>query len=159
MQNYINPYYQNWGYPSHFVNAMQQQYNTPQQTQQVQQQTQQVVNAVIPVSAKEEATATPIDLINGTPTFFYNKGKNEIYLKQFDVKTGAAVLKTFIQLEGDSMPEKASKIDLDIDTYKKDINYLKSGIDSLHKMLAENDYEEEEEEEEEVIKPKKKGNK
>lgn len=152
MQNYpYNPYFPA-GYPSHYANALQQQYATQQQQQSQQQNT----NAVIPVSNKEEATATPVDLVNGTPTFFYNKGKNEIYVKQFDVQTGMATIKTFVKLEHDSKPENESKNNFDIETYKKDINYLKSGIDSLHKMLAENILEEETEE---YIKPKRKGSK
>ena len=140
MQNYPYNLYQNMQ-PSYY-NALQQQHI-------------QNGNMVIPVSNKEEATATPVDLVNGTPTFFYNKGKNEIYIKQFDVRSGAATVKTYIQLERDNKPDNESKNNFDINSLKKDMDYLKSGMDSLHKMFAENILEEESIEE--YSKPKRKG--
>ena len=148
MQNYPYNLYQNLQ-PSYYSNALQHQYQQPQQA------ASQNINTVIPVSNKEEAVATPVDLVNGTPTFFHNKGKNEIYIKQFDVQSGSATIKTYIQSEGDSKPESESKNNFDIKTYKKDIDYLKSGIDSLHKMLAESILEDEETED--YSKPKRKG--
>lgn len=145
MQNYPYNLYQNMQ-PSYYSNALQHQQTAAQN-----------INTVIPVSNKEEAVATPVDLVNGTPTFFYNKGKNEIYIKQFDVQSGSATIKTFIQSEHDSKPDNEGKNNFDINAYKKDMDYLKSGIDSLHKMFAENILEEEETEE--YTKPKRKGTK
>lgn len=138
MQNFpFNPYYQSSHSP-YFANAVQQTYGLQQPQQQAIQQTQPIQNGmnIIPVSAKEEATATPIDLVNGIPTFFYNKGQNEIYLKQFDVQTGTATLKTFIQTGHDSKPNVESKSDFDINTYQKDMDYLKAGIDGLYKIFS-----------------------
>ena len=44
-----------------------------------QQQTVQLGFKTLPVTNREEANATQVD-INGTPTFFYNQAKNEIYI-------------------------------------------------------------------------------
>lgn len=77
-QNYTYPYY----YP-------QRQDNYQQFTPQVQQGYR-----MIPVSDIAEANATTVDT-NGQPTFFYNKGKGEIYLKQFDINTGGAMFQRF----------------------------------------------------------------
>lgn len=152
MQNYgYNPYLPT-GYPTNYLNSYQYNTQQPQQTTQAQN-----ITRIIPVSTKEEAIATPIDLVNGTPTFFYNKGTNEIYLKQFDVQSGTSTLKTFTQSERDNKPNSESKSEFDINTYRKDINYLKSGIDSLHKILSHKEETElEEAEMEDYTKPKSK---
>ncbi len=94
----------NYGmYPSYYqpmLNAQQriQQYEqmmpqvAPQQQFVQQQTTTQTQNfSTIPVANIEEANAFRVDL-NGTPTFFYNANKNEIYLKRTNTQTGAADL-------------------------------------------------------------------
>lgn len=146
MQNYPYNLYQNMQ-PSYYSNALQHQQTAAQN-----------INTVIPVSNKEEAVATPVDLVNGTPTFFYNKGKNEIYIKQFDVQSGSATIKTYIQIEYDSKPDNENKNNFDINTYKKDMDYLKAAIDGLYKMFSSNE-ELPEEDIEEYTKPKRKGTK
>lgn len=62
--------------------------------QQFNQPVQQQGYRMIPVSDIAEANATTVDT-NGQPTFFYNKGKGEIYLKQFDINTGGAMFQRF----------------------------------------------------------------
>ena len=87
MPNALYPYQ-----TSPYMPVGQPLYNTQTQSPQ-----QTVLGRVIPVSAKEEATATPVDVVTGQPTFFYNKAKNEFYVKQCDVPTGTPIFKTFIQ--------------------------------------------------------------
>lgn len=142
--NYMgqNPFYQQYQmYPNHFVQAMQQTYGQPQQQQNQQQITTQppilqpqnnLNSRIIPVSNREEATGTPIDLVNGVPTFFYNKGKNEVYLKQFDVPSGTAVFKTYIETQKieDVVPPQEDN------NYQKELHYICEGIDNLHRMVA-----------------------
>lgn len=150
MMNYVNPYYQpqyqnNMAinpYPNHFVQAMQQNYGQPQQTQNQQQITTQPPimqpsasgSKIIPVSNREEATGTAVDLVNGTPSFFYNKSNGEIYLKQFDIPTGKGIFKTYIetQPEIEETPEQQP-----VHNYDKEINYLIHGMDNLHRMVAQ----------------------
>ena len=138
-----------------FVNAMQQAYNTqqvqqPQQTQQQVQQPQQaqqtittqppimqpqafIGSKIMPVTNKEEATVAPVDLVQGTPSFFFNKSNGEIYLKQFDVPTGTAIFKVYsetVQPE-EVKQEEAKQVD-----YTREFQYISEGIDNLHRMLA-----------------------
>ena len=144
------PYQQMNQYPNHFVNAMQQNYSLPQQPQmQSQQQTQQqtittqppimqpqasVGSKIIPVANKEEATGTAVDLVNGTPSFFYNKSNGEIYLKQFDIPTGKGIFKTYIETQPENETSKEQPV---IINYDKQINYLIQGMDNLHRMVAQ----------------------
>lgn len=158
MMNYNpmgNPYSMYNPHPNLFANTMQQMYgNAIPQPQQQTQQTQQSQNqqnistqppimqprinsTIIPISNKEEATATPVDLINGTPSFFYNKGKNEIYLKQFDVQNGNAIFKVYSEIQTSDEPITEEKSSLGINPYEQEFKRLNEGIDSLHRMIAQ----------------------
>jgi len=138
MQN--NPYYQ----PNAFAGALSQNYGN--YTQQPQQQAQNSFK-ILAVATKEEATGAPVDLVNGIPSFFFNKSNGEIYIKQFDIKTGTPIFKTFLEVK----QEENTK---DIPMYEKQLNYLCNGVDSLHKMIANLATSEENSEVE--TKPKKK---
>ena len=172
MMNYSlmgqNPYL----YPSYFANTMQQTYGNPvpqqQQQQQNQNNTQQqsistqppilqprINSYIIPISNKEEATAAQIDLINGTPSFFYNKGKNEIYLKQFDTQNGTAIFKTYGELQPTEEPLNNVSTQTDINRYDEELTYIKNGIDGLYRMLSDIQKQNEEDiEEEKKVKKK-----
>lgn len=117
-QNY--PYYQS----STFTNAMNQNYNQPMQ------QVQQQGYKMYPVSNIQEAKGAPIDLINGTPSFFLNLSTGEIYFKQFNSANGTNIFKTYAEIQ--PTEEKPQAIN-----YDKQLNYLCNGIDSLHKMIAD----------------------
>lgn len=150
--NYMqNPYYSqfqnslNNPYQPNFLNyQMQNPYAQIQNQQQQQQQQQQITtqppilqskginNEILSVANKEEAIGAPVDLIHGQPSFFYNKSNGEIYLKQFDVPTGAAIFKVFNETtnqEVDKLPKN--------EDYKKDLKYISEGIDNLHRMLSQ----------------------
>lgn len=129
----------NYGmYPSYYqplMNAQQriQQYDQqmmPQVQQPMQQPAQpQTVNYVaIPVANIEEANAYRVDL-NGTPTFFYNAGKNEIYLKRTNTQTGAADFFTFAKQEQPKTDEKSEKPILV--NYEQDFKALNDKIDGF----------------------------
>lgn len=141
--NYMaqQPYYPNNMYSSHpnyFTNAMQQNYNTQPQQNITNQApvTQPNVNStskIILVSTKEEATGSPVDLVNGIPSFFYNKSNGEIYLKQFDVPNGTAIFKTYLQVkEPIKQDEEIHNIN-----YEKELHYISEGIDNLHRILMQ----------------------
>ena len=152
---YQNPYYMPVGNPyqiSPYVAAMQQVYNQQQQpqVQQQQQQTQAqqqittqppimqpqaiIGSKIMPVTNKEEATVAPVDLVQGTPSFFYNKSNGEIYLKQFDVPTGTAIFKVYSETV---QPEEVKQEEVPLQTdYSKEFQYLSEGIDNLHRMIA-----------------------
>lgn len=126
-------------YPQYFNSALQQAVSTPQPQSQQQITTQPPImqpqnngSRILQVSNREEATATPVDLINGTPTFFYNKGKNEVYLKQFDVPTGTATLKTFIEVvsEPESNNEQSQH-----NIYEEELKTIREGVERLYGMI------------------------
>lgn len=154
--NYLvqNPYFPQVlnPYPNYYTAAMNQIYNPQpqqQQPQQPQQQTQQITtqppimqpqasiigSKILPVTNKEEATVAPVDLIQGTPSFFFNKSNGEIYLKQFDVPTGTAIFKTYTEIKQIEEPQEEKQIDAV--NYEKELNYLIAGVDNLHRMVAQ----------------------
>lgn len=152
MMNYANPYYQPYqgnmmnAYPNHFVHAMQQNYGQPQPQQNQQQNQQQITtqppimtpsasgSKIIPVSNREEAIGSAVDLVNGTPSFFYNKSNGEIYLKQFDIPTGKGIFKTYIETQPEIEETKDQQV---IINYDKEINYLIHGVDNLNRMVTQ----------------------
>lgn len=130
----------NYGmYPSYYqpmLNAQQriQQYEQmmPQVQQPVQQQApqQQVISQAlqtIPVSTIEEAKAYIVDAF-GTPTLFYNAGKNEIYLKKTNKQTAEAEFFVFAKEE---KPLSEVKEEKSINTYEKDFKALNDKIDGF----------------------------
>ena len=92
MQQFMNfnPYMT----PQQRIAQMEQQYNmnfAQQPVQTVQQQGYKLVT----IGSIEEAKAAPVDTINDTPSFFFNRGKNEIYLKQYNSQNGLPIFCTF----------------------------------------------------------------
>ena len=97
-------------YPQYFN---QQNYNQPSQPYQNN-------GRVVFVTNIEEAKATPADML-GNPLFFYNKSKNEIYIKQTDA-TGAAPIREYelkkdqsVQSETFSVEDKLQEIQKQLD--------------------------------------------
>lgn len=118
-------------YMTNYYNAFtpqQRLYEAQQQYQQYQQPMQQMQGyRVIPVSNEQEATATQVDMY-GNPVFFYNKGANEIYIKQFNSVTGLADFQRF-QLA--TMPQNEIKEEKSVIDYTERLNAIESKLDSL----------------------------
>lgn len=101
-----------------------------QNYQQVQQNTPQSFK-LIPVSSKNEVNSFITDF-NGTPVYFHNQATNEIYIKQFDIKTGLAKIQEFKHVESDlSHVEKENNIN----PYEKDFNAINERLDGLFDLL------------------------
>ena len=94
---------------------------------------QQNFSKAFTVTTKEQATNTPVDF-NGLPTFFYNQNANEVYLKQFDVRTGSAIWKEYKAVEpvGNDKPKY-----LDLEKYDADYTALNAKIDGIITKLEE----------------------
>ena len=89
-------------------------------------QSQQVFYKAIPVSSIDEVKSTPAEF-NGNPTFFFNKAKAEVYMKQYD-NTGNAPIVTFkLVIPEVTEPENP---------YSKDFKVLIEKIDSIKKLLT-----------------------
>lgn len=97
-----------------------------QMEQQYPQFSQPIGFKVVPVANIEEANASQVDL-NGNPVFFYNKGKNEIYVKQFNLQTGLADFYTFSKVEAtEEVPQIVTK---------EDVKLINEKIDGLYSIL------------------------
>lgn len=126
--------------PQQRLYQMEQQYPQLAQPQPIQPNSATVNNLVtIPVTNIEEANAFRVDL-NGTPTFFYNAGKNEVYLKRTNTQTGLADFIVFGRVE---QPKTEPKQNLSANTYEKDFKALNdkidgfaNKIDGLYSLLA-----------------------
>lgn len=131
MMNYGmgNPYNNPMFNAQQRLNQLEQQY--PQYAQTSIQQTKQPTLTIIPVTNKEEATAFLVDAF-GAPTFFYNAGANEIYLKRTNLETGGADFVIFSKV---AKPLRGVKDEKGINTYKEDLKTLSNKIDGLYSLL------------------------
>lgn len=110
---------------------MEQQY--PQYAQMpIPQQPKQTL-MTIPVTSPDEAKAFMVDT-NGTPTFFYNAGANEIYLKRTNLQTGSA---DFFIFRLQERPRTDVKTEKGVNTYKEDFKALNDKIDGLYSLLGQ----------------------
>jgi hypothetical protein len=69
----------------------------------------------LPVTSIDEANAYRVD-VNGVPTFFYNQGKGEIYLKRTNIQTGMADFLVFKKEEAMVQPDNFKVINDKLDT-------------------------------------------
>ena len=86
------------------------------------------------VTNKQEANSIIPDP-NGTPLFFFNKGSNEIYLKQVDTQTGLAIFKEYAEIKPVEKPIKEENLKKDINIYKEDFNALNDKLDTLQETF------------------------
>lgn len=116
------------------LTAQQRLSQMEQQYPQFASQQPQVGFKTLPVTNKEEANATQVD-INGTPTFFYNQAKNEIYIKRINLNTGLAEFLIFRRLD-----EPLSEVNVsgNMFSYEKELQALNEKLDTLHSILTQN---------------------
>lgn len=111
---------------------MEQQYPQLAQPQpQPQQQSNNFLMA-IPVTNVDEANAFRVDP-QGTPTLFYNAGKNEVYLKRTNMQTGLADFIIFGKVDKPTVEEKQVQ---SINPHKKEFEALNDKIDGLYSLLS-----------------------
>ena len=75
----------------------------------------------LPVTSIDEANAYRVD-INGTPTFFYNQGKGEVYLKRTNTQTGMADFIVFKREETTTQPDNFNIINDKLDVLLSNFN-------------------------------------
>ena len=123
------------GYTNPYMTAQQRLHLMEQQYPQfVQSATQYLV--AIPVSNTEEANAFRVDL-NGTPTLFYNAGKNEVYLKRTNTQTGLADFIIFTKKEAlVGVPEQNTTND-NIELLSNKIDSFAVKLDGLYSLLTQ----------------------
>lgn len=91
----------------------------------------------IPVANIDEANATQADM-SGNPMFFYNKGQNEIYVKQLNLQSGLANFQTYKLAQAPSANENTS---IGVNISEKQYKVLTDKLDALYSMLANKDIE------------------
>ena len=95
---------------------------------------QQTFYKALPVTSEAEMNTYTVDF-NGMPTYFHNQATNEIYVKQFDIRTGLTSTQKFIKFEANSKPKIESLDEEHINLFKEDFNALNERLFSLeHKI-------------------------
>ena len=120
----------NYGYAFNPMINAQQRLNQLE-SQFVQQQTQSF--NIIPVTSVEEANAYRVDLY-GTPTFFYNAGSNEVYLKRTN-QTGLADFIVFKRIEVEVEVEKEDNFKI----INEKLDNLQNLLEVKNKKVVKND--------------------
>lgn len=110
-----------------YMTAQQRLYQMEQQYPQL---SQPQSLTILPVTNIDEANAYRVDL-NGTPTFFFNAGKNEIYLKRTNTQTGLADFQIFGRVE-----QQQNEIKEVQNSYEKDFKALNEKIDGLYALIS-----------------------
>ena len=119
----------NYGYyPQQRLNQLEQQY-----PQYAQPQVQPQGYRTMLVSNIDEANASQVTT-DGQPAFYYNKGKGEIYLKQFDINTGGAIFQKF-QLA--RIPMNENNEEKGVNIYSEKLDMIESKLDMLASMFDE----------------------
>ena len=94
----------------------------------------QMFYKALPVTSEAEMNTYTVDF-NGMPTYFHNQATNEIYVKQFDIRTGLTTTQKFIKFEPDSKPNNESKDADNINLYKEELNAIYSKLDGLEERF------------------------
>lgn len=90
----------------------------------------QVQYKMTQVTSRNEADATIPD-VSGAPTFFFNRGTNEVYLKQMDLQTGMAMFKEYIEKPVKQAPVETKPV--------VDITILNEKLDAIKALLEHPD--------------------
>ncbi len=95
----------------------------------------------LPIANEAEMNNYTVDF-NGMPTYFHNQATNEIFVRQFDFRTGLTTTQKFVKSEPSSKPNLESKEENNIDLYKEELDAIYGKIDGLQeaiKKLNKND--------------------
>lgn len=138
MMNYANGYnaWLSTQAPYNNLNNAYMQSVPNTQNAQITPQQQNNTIKVYFVTNKQEANSIIPDP-NGTPLFFFNKGSNEIYIKQVNNETGLATFKEYKEVQPTDKPTDEKKDKESVNLYKKDFDALNDKIDDL-KSIVEN---------------------
>jgi hypothetical protein len=88
----------------------------------------------LPIANEAEMNNYTVDF-NGMPTYFHNQATNEIFVRQFDFRTGLTTTQKFIKSEPSSTPVNESKEENNRDLYKADFEALNGRLNGLEKMI------------------------
>ena len=124
MQNFV-PQYNQYRAPQYSVPQNYYGQNiTPQP---------QIQFKMVPATNRNEADATIPD-VNGAPSFFFNRGTNEIYLKQMDMQPGISIFKEYVEKPVTQTPVSSS---ISIDTLNEKLDSIKAILEHAGTVTEE----------------------
>ena len=88
----------------------------------------------LPIANEAEMNNYTVDF-NGMPTYFHNQATNEIFVRQFDFRTGLTTTQKFVKSEPSSKPNLESKEKNNRDLYKEELNAIYGKIDGLQEAI------------------------
>jgi hypothetical protein len=89
---------------------------------------------VIPVANEFEMNNITVDF-NGMPTYFHNQNSNEIYIKQFDIKTGATTIQKFIKSDNAGHELTGVNPETGVNIYEEKLNAINERLDGLYELI------------------------
>lgn len=98
---------------------------------------------VLYVGNREEAFVHPVDLIYSTPSFFFNRGTNEVYMKQYDGSTGNAIFKVYVeQIKPVEKPAQSAAVSIPNDNaYMDELKMIRAGVEGLYRYFNQPQYQ------------------
>jgi hypothetical protein len=82
----------------------------------------------LPIANEAEMNNVTVDF-NGAPTYFHNQMTNEIFVKQFDLKTGITSTQKFVRFEEENKPEEKNT------DYNEKFDALNGRLEGLEKLI------------------------
>ena len=98
------------------------------------QQNRQMFYKAIPIANESDMNNITVDF-NGTPTYFHNQMTNEIYVRQFDIRTGLTTTQKFVRFEPSNKPIEESKQENSKDVFKEELDAIYGKINGLEEKL------------------------
>ena len=95
------------------------------------QQNRQMFYKAIPIANESDMNNITVDF-NGTPTYFHNQMTNEIYVRQFDIRTGLTTTQKFVRFEPSNKPIEGSENNRD---YKEELEAIYGKINGLEEKI------------------------
>lgn len=95
----------------------------------------------LPIANEAEMNNYTVDF-NGMPTYFHNQATNEIFVRQFDFRTGLTTTQKFVKFEPSSTPVNESKEENNKDVLKEELDAIYgklNGLEETIKKLNKND--------------------
>ena len=95
----------------------------------------------LPIANEAEMNNYTVDF-NGMPTYFHNQATNEIFVRQFDFRTGLTTTQKFVKYELTDKPENENKEENNKDVYKEELDAIYgklNGLEETIKKLNKND--------------------
>lgn len=99
-----------------------------------QQQFRAIGYRIIPIANEFEMNNVTVDF-NGTPTYFHNQNTNEIYTKQFDIKTGLTTTQKFIHSDNAGADISKENTQIDMNSYDEKLTALNERLDTLYDLV------------------------